>query len=181
MSGYISRSKRPHSVKKHGVGYKYLKGDAKKAYKSWSCQRQRCYNKNRSYYKYYGAKGIEVKYSSAEYIAWWVEQQSILKLKNPTVSRIDHDGHYEFGNIKLEEHSENCVVDVRRRHPRAAAMSGAKKILVFKIGSEKPCGQFGTIVQVAKFFNVERTRISSRLRGKVKNCLSGYYFKYGEL
>ena len=34
----------------------------------------------------------------------------------PTISRIDHDGDYEFGNIKLEEHVDNCVLDTIRRH-----------------------------------------------------------------
>lgn len=82
-------------------------GPVKDAYISWREQRTRCYNKNRSKYKNYGAKGIEVKYSSREFIGWWLSEIENFKGKKPTIGRIDHDGHYEFGNVVIQDLSEN--------------------------------------------------------------------------
>lgn len=90
------------------LNLKSMPPEVKRAYTSYKAQRQRCYNKNNDSYRYYGAKGVEVKYTSRDFITWWLKEQEMLKLKRPTCGRINHSGNYEFGNIRLEEYNENC-------------------------------------------------------------------------
>ncbi len=81
-----------------------------RAYKSWSDQRQRCGNPNDTRYKWWGAKGIKVEYTSEEFVLWW-EQQRKLKphLKRPNCSRKDHKKNYSLDNIELLECSANSI------------------------------------------------------------------------
>lgn len=77
------------------------------AYESWVNQRRRCLNKSHRQYKYYGAKGITVKYGAREFVGWWEKELRSFKGKVPTVGRINHSGHYEFSNIVLQDKSDN--------------------------------------------------------------------------
>lgn len=79
---------------------------AGKAYASWLQQRHRCNYKKHPSYKYYGAKGVSVKYSSREFVAWWVKTVGNSKAI-VVCDRIDPSGDYEFGNIQLISKSEN--------------------------------------------------------------------------
>lgn len=112
------------AVRPPGVTYWYegsmhlanMPPKARTAYRSWVDQRARCNNPRSKSYKYYGAVGVRVKYSAREFVGWWLEQLKKFNGIKPTVSRIDHAGHYTFGNVKLESHMDNCVNDVFRRH-----------------------------------------------------------------
>lgn len=115
---------------------KTIEPEALRAYRSWADQRHRCRNKKLKSYKYYGAKGVQVKYLSREFVGWWLEQQMILNLKKPTISRIDHSGHYEFGNIKLEEHKNNCIIDVLNRFGPPSLKTQKPIIILDKITLE---------------------------------------------
>ena len=72
-----------------------------KARKTWLGQRDRCTNPKNKLFKYYGAKGVEVKYSVEQFIKWWVEERSKKSFKKAVVGRIDHDGHYEFIRLPM--------------------------------------------------------------------------------
>ena len=65
---------------KGSLGRSVMTGEAKRAYMLWECQRDRCYNKKRKFYKYYGGKGIQVIYSSRDFVNWWLK--NIKKLRN---------------------------------------------------------------------------------------------------
>jgi hypothetical protein len=84
-------------------------GPVKDAYVSWREQRTRCYNKRRDKWLHYGGKGIQVKYTSRQFIAWWLKEIKTFYGDDPTIGRIDHDGHYEFGNIEIISRSENST------------------------------------------------------------------------
>ena len=60
--------------------------------------KQRCENPNDSSYPNYGGRGIEVRFTSDEFVEYVrnVLQQDPRGL---TIDRIDSDGHYEPGNI----------------------------------------------------------------------------------
>jgi hypothetical protein len=104
----------------HGtLGTTKMSHEAKRAYQSWRSQKKRCYLKSDKQFKYYGAKGIQVKYSSREFVSWWlywIEQINFPK-DQATCGRINHDGDYCFDNIKMESKSENSRETVMRNDP----------------------------------------------------------------
>ena len=84
------------------------KGPFYRAYKSWADQKSRCYNPNDPRFKWWGAKGIKVEYTSLDFIKWWdIQMKRNGSLKRPNCSRIDHSKNYSLDNIELLECSEN--------------------------------------------------------------------------
>lgn len=178
-------------VKPEGVEHWYsgtchlsdMEPDAKAAYQSWVDQRFRCRNKNAECYSYYGAKGVEVRYSAREFVGWWLHENKRLGLKKPTVSRIDHNGHYEFGNVKLEEHLENCVTDVFKRHG-APGLKCKRKVVCLDAETMTPLMIFDSGVDASKATGVERSNIPTLCRGYRKDgtpyrkTLWGITFRY---
>ena len=75
--------------------------------KLWNNINQRCNNPKSRSYKYYGARGIGVKFTSFrdfyDYIA------NVLKIdpRGLTIDRINNDGNYEKGNIRFVTRAEN--------------------------------------------------------------------------
>ena len=62
----------------------------------------RCNNPSNRAYKHYGARGIQCKFNSRMEFILWVSQN----LPHPTynkaeIDRIDNNGHYEPGNLRL--------------------------------------------------------------------------------
>jgi len=109
-----------------------------RAYHSWLGQRRRCTNPRREAFPKYGGRGIRVKYSSREFISWWLFQCSKKEYAIPTAGRIDHDGDYEFSNVRIEEKSENSREMIFRNRgsgacpapKRTAVISGGDVIAI---------------------------------------------------
>lgn len=158
--------------------------DTRKAYRSWVDQRHRCYNSNEPSYKYYGAKGIEVRYCAREFIGWWLDELKSFGKGKPTISRIDHDGHYEFGNIKLEDHKANCVDDVLKRHG-PPGVKCRKPVLLIDAKTGAVLRRFTSGVEAERATGVKRANILSMCRGKradgtaYRQTLSGLTFRHG--
>lgn len=94
------------------LSIKKITGAARKAYKSWMQQRDRCHRPNGRSYKWYGERGIKVEYSSRQFIGWWLHQlktkkDSLNSKKKLSCDRRDNDGNYCFSNIQLISLSEN--------------------------------------------------------------------------
>ena len=73
----------------------------------FSAMKTRCTNPKVKDYKYYGRRGIKVKFKSVnEFVDYVV---NILKVnpKKLTIHRIDNNGHYEPGNIRFVTKAEN--------------------------------------------------------------------------
>lgn len=168
----MKRALGAYSVRKGGIKFKDLDSESRRAYNSWRDQRHRCRSSNLKSSKHYFAKGIQVKYSSAEFVEWWVSEQNRLKLENPTVGRIDHSGHYEFGNIELQERNYNCVVEPRSR----GVLTGAhlsRAVLAIKDGKIK---RFKSVTHAARFFKCSRIPIQQRLKNSAQSLYKGYDF-----
>lgn len=82
--------------------------------------RQRCNNPNNNSYKWYGARGIQVKFeSSREFICYVMDDlgyntlEKLREIHNLVIDRIDNSGHYEPGNIRFVTTAEN----IRNRGP----------------------------------------------------------------
>lgn len=57
-------------------------------------------------YRYYFDKGVEVRLSRVQYRDWCESQAGVIDLiiangDTPSIDRIDPDGHYELGNIRV--------------------------------------------------------------------------------
>jgi hypothetical protein len=144
-------------------------GPTKQAYVSWREQRTRCYNKKREKYKNYGAKGIDVKYTSREFIGWWLENIKTFKGNNPTISRIDHNKNYEFGNIRIESRSENSS----ERNNRVSSFHKPKKVLVIGTNGEL-IAIFKSRNEAGNFFSINSVQVSYC----IKKCKSYKKFKF---
>ena len=84
-----------------------ITGEVKRAYSIWSNQMRRCRDPKNPKYKNYGSKGITVDYTLREFVGWWLENIEGQSFKNPSCGRIDHSKGYFFGNIEIQELSEN--------------------------------------------------------------------------
>lgn len=86
----------------------------RKAYQSWTDQISRCYRPKTEAFKYYGALGIKVCYSSREFVSWYLHALKKFKGRVPSVDRVDSSLHYCFCNIRLKEHYNNAVEGLLR-------------------------------------------------------------------
>ena len=83
-----------------------------RARNSFYDQLKRCQNPKNPLFKWYGEKGISVKYSLDDFLGWYYENAK--GFKRPTVDRIDHSKDYCFENIQIVEKSENSKERIRR-------------------------------------------------------------------
>lgn len=70
--------------------------------------KQRCTNPKNKDYKRYGARGIEVKFKNADEFIDYVMNNLQVDPHGLQIDRINNDGHYEKGNIRLTTAKENC-------------------------------------------------------------------------
>ncbi len=68
----------------------------------------RCTNPRNPAYNNYGELGIEVRFSSAEdWVNYILTLEREGEIEDLDVDRIDNDGHYERGNLRLVPRAEN--------------------------------------------------------------------------
>lgn len=76
--------------------------------------KQRCNNPKHPAYKYYGGRGIELKFTSDEFVDYVINELKI-DPRGLDIDRIDNNKHYEPGNIRFVTHKENCNNKRQRR------------------------------------------------------------------
>lgn len=75
--------------------------------------KRRCNNPKRKEYKWYGEKGIKCRITAEELkILWFLDKA--YEMKQPQISRYNHDQDYTFENCKYEEKSDNISERNRR-------------------------------------------------------------------
>lgn len=77
---------------------------------TWVNMNQRCSLPSDKRFNRYGGRGIRVKMTRLELVSLW-NRDKASEMKQPSIDRIDNDGHYEYSNCRFIEMSEN----VRRR------------------------------------------------------------------
>lgn len=70
--------------------------------------KQRCTNPSDPKFKYYGGKGIQPNLTLIELMHLW-ERDKADEMKEPSIDRVDNNGHYEFSNCRFIEFSENSA------------------------------------------------------------------------
>ena len=148
----------------------------KAAAKSFYSQRSRCLTLRTKAHPKYGGRGIKVKYSVRDFIAWWAREYN----KKPywrcaTVSRTDHDGDYCFENIKLEEKS----VNTSERNRRVKNSSLKRHIVAIQ---NNGVTIFNSILAASHYFNINRCSLNDLLRLRYgKNTRNGVKFLFSEV
>lgn len=101
-------------------------------YSSWRSMRKRCYDKNHSYYEYWGGRGIIVcdrwKNSFELFFADMGSRPSL----GHTLGRINQDGNYEPGNVvwaTATEQANNRRARVCQRRPKAIRAEPVRECL----------------------------------------------------
>ena len=125
--------------------------------KTYSRMGQRCGNPKHDSYKCYGGKGIKVLMSKEDLLFLWKRDKAD-KLLNPSIDRINSNGHYEVSNCRFIELEAN-----RLRRPTKLS-----KEQVYEIKYAKYF--FGLNNLLANKFNVSIQTISHIRRGR--------YWKY---
>jgi len=69
--------------------------------------KQRCNNPNCKSYKYYGGRGIKVKFMSVNEFINYVINGLQIDPRGLDIDRIDNNGHYEKENIRFVSHAKN--------------------------------------------------------------------------
>jgi hypothetical protein len=81
----------------------------RKLYKRFSAMKSRCESPNAEDYKYYGARGISLEFSSfREFSEYMLENFSEEEILNLEIDRVDNNGNYRKGNLRMVSHFENC-------------------------------------------------------------------------
>lgn len=124
---------------------------------------KRCNQKSSFKYKYYGAKGIKNIISVPELKSLWLRDKAWLMI-NPTIDRIDPDGHYELSNCRYIEMKEN----IARKRKR-------KSLFQFP-PDEKVCVRCKEKKKI-ELFNL-RGKGSNKYKGACKQCLHKEYLLY---
>ena len=68
----------------------------------------RCHNPKDKAYKYYGGRGIKVKFVSFDDFYDYVVNELKANPRGLTIDRINNDGNYERRNIRFITQAENC-------------------------------------------------------------------------
>lgn len=151
--------------------------DVRAAYVSWLNQRRRCYDKTHKQYAYYGAKGIEVKYESRDFIGWWISNLKTFKGEIPTVGRIDHAGHYCFENIELQSKSDNSKeMNIRRRLAHKVEKKKPVRMLCYACDSK--IADFKSVQEASAQTGIHMSIISGIANGRHRRTHEGYSFSF---
>ena len=145
----------------------------KKAKKSYSAQKTRCYNKTSTQYKWYGAKGICVEYTQSDFINWYLNAFKKFKGNRPTVGRIDHSKNYSLDNIEMISQSDNS----KERISRSGIPDGKFTIIAInqKTGETRI---FESAYDVSDKLGCSVSTVHRQARGYSKNPITKWKFKY---
>lgn len=128
---------------------------------------QRCNNSNNTAYNWYGGRGIQNLITSSELKQLWFRDKAY-KMKQPSIDRINSDGHYEYKNCRYIELIENLK--------RVAVGKGIKPILQYHLNGNL-IKKWPSIKSAACALKIDQKQISHNLRNRQKTC-HGFIWRY---
>lgn len=109
--GCINRSFSANkTINGKAVGNSSIHGMANtRIYSIWKNMKERCRNKNKSNYKYYGGRGISVCDKWINSFKNFYEDMGDPTTNKHSIDRINTNGNYEPNNCKWSTQSEQCI------------------------------------------------------------------------
>lgn len=104
-------------------GRKYASPHAAALGNRYDAAKQRCTNPKNPSFPNYGGRGIKLRFTRAEYIAYVLNELPRDSYTGLDVDRRDNDGHYEPGNLRLVSRAENSR---NKRSNRLISYGGMK-------------------------------------------------------
>lgn len=135
-------------------------------YDSYFRAKQRCNNYNCKDYPWYGGKGILFLLTQKEYNILWLRDKAY-DMQNPSIDRIDSNGHYTFENCRFIEQSLNSSKDKR------------KPIVQYDLEGNF-IREWESITNAAKETNQSHSNIADCCKGKTKTA-KGSVWKFKEI
>lgn len=127
--------------------------------------KDRCTNKNRSHYKYYGGRGIKCLITEEELKKLWFRDRAY-KMEYPSLDRINNDGNYEVGNCQFLE---------RNIHSQKTATLRKKIIFQYSL-NDVFIKEWSSISEAGEALNISGGDLSKCLQGKFKQ-MGGFKWK----
>lgn len=120
--------------------------------------KHRCDNPKNKAYKYYGGRGIKCKFTREEFIDYILNKLCV-DPRGLDVDRINNNGHYEPGNIRLITHKENMQ---NRRPQKGIKLSERDVRMIIYMWRT---GEFAQ-PEIAKVFGIKQPHVSDIVNGK---------------
>jgi len=127
--------------------------EAKQAYEIWGSQKTR----------------NSREYSSRKFVAWWLSNLKKKNWSHPQCGRIDHSKGYFFGNIQMEERSDNT----KERNARRGNPSRSHKAVEAVHRKTGKIKRFKSKVEAATFYSVSEKTVYNHCHGKSLNFVNG--------
>jgi hypothetical protein len=86
----------------------------------------RCVNPECKSYKNYGGRGVEVRFTQKQFLDYMKELYPGVDPRGMDIDRIDNNGHYEVGNLRLIDRKTN----LRNRRNNNTVTYKRKKMLI---------------------------------------------------
>ena len=137
-------------------------------------QRQRCYNPSAVSYPRYGAKGVRVEYTAAEFKLWWNKNIKRFRGIKVNVGRIDHSKNYSLDNIEMVTATENA----RERIERCGLINPERPVEQVEYKTKNPIASFKSLIEAERATGVKSQNIARMCRGRSSGKVLGFTFQY---
>lgn len=131
--------------------------------------KQRCTNPKASGYEFYGGRGIECRITEEE-IKELMIRDGYWDMKDPTIDRVDNDGHYELSNCRFIERIEN----IKRQEITKKELS----ILQYDL-QDNFIREWDSATKASKKLKISRTNIVNVLK-KRRNSAGNFIWVYND-
>jgi hypothetical protein len=125
--------------------------------------KDRCTNKNRSHYKYYGGRGIKCLITELEVKFLWFRDKAYLMVK-PSIDRINNNGDYCIENCRFLPMKEHQLKDKK------------KQIIQFDLQG-KFIREWDSLKEAGESLSISGGDLSNCLHGKFKQ-MGGFKWKF---
>lgn len=114
--------------------------------------------------------GLDVGFTTKQFVYWWIVQNRFFKMKRPSVGRINHKKGYTLDNIEIQSLNDNS------KEARYRCGSTISPIKIKMIKNNKEIAIANSMRQAATFSSMDLRSVQNVLRG-VRPSVRGWSFE----